>query len=259
MNKQNNNCLICGSEKKEIVYEFTEKQIPTGFEVRNIVSCGNCGFVFVDPMPVDDYFRDIYADDYWGAYQELVGEKNIHERLDEFLDISRERIGFLKKFKTRGRLLDVGCAMGFLVKEAEEAGFESYGLDLSEKMLEEGRQRYGVKLFRGTINDYPLEKFDAITCYNTIEHVVRPDQLLLDMRKRLATGGIIVVGTHDFECKTHRVQGRKWKHIIPWEHLYYFRLKDLEKLTQQCGLETIWRNKPIDNLIVTYCREAASS
>lgn len=256
MNKQNNKCLICGGEEKKIVYEFTREQIPAGFEVRNIVSCGNCGFAFVDPMPVGDYFRGIYANDYWEGYQESVGEKDIHERLDEFLDISRERIGLLKKFKTGGRFLDVGCAMGFLVKAAEDAGFESYGLDLSEKTLEEGRKLYGVKLFKGTIEDYPAEKFDAIACYNVIEHIVQPDKLIEEMKKRLAPEGIIVIGTHDFECDSHKTQSRAWKHIIPWEHLYYFRLKDMEALGEKCGLDTFWHNKPIDNSIVTYHRIA---
>lgn len=252
MNKQNNKCLLCGSEEKKIVYEFAREQIPTNFEIRNIVSCGNCGFVFVNPMPVDNYFRSIYASDYWEDYQKSVGEKDIHERLDEFMDISRERIGFLNKFKTGGRFLDVGCSMGFLVKAAEEVGFESYGLDLSEKTLEEGRKLYGVSLFRGTIEDYPMEKFDAIACYNVIEHVVQPDRLIEEMKKRLAPKGVIVIGTHDFECDSHKTQGRVWKHIMPWEHLYYFRLKDIETLAKQHRLDTIWNNKPIDNSIVTY-------
>jgi len=245
-NAPNGRCLLCGTSKNKLVYDF---------DMRDIVRCDECGFVYVVPMPTEkNLIENIYSD-YWEDYQVSVGEKDIHERLDEFLEISRERVEFLAKFKKGGRLLDVGCSMGFLVKAAQDAGFEAHGLDLSEKTLEEGRRRYGVNLWNGVLEDYPFEKFDAITCYNTIEHVVQPDRLMKEMYRRLAPGGVIVIGTHDFECATHKEQGRAWKHIMPSEHLYYFRLKDLERLSSQCGLETLWHNKPIDNLIVTYHRK----
>jgi len=239
-------CLLCGSKEHEIVYDF---------ERQDIVKCSSCGFAFVFPMPEDGHFQDVYAGDYWESYQVSVGEKDIHERLNEFMEISRERIGFLSKFKSKGKFLDVGCSMGFLVKAAKDAGFDAYGIDLSEKTLEEGRKRYNVKLIRSTLESYPPEKFDAITCYNTIEHVVRPDRLLIEMRKRLAADGVIAIGTHDFECSNHRKEGKAWKHIMPTEHLYYFRLRDLIVLGEQCGLEVVWHNKPIDNLIVVYYKE----
>lgn len=247
-------CLLCGRVETKPVYEFSRADIPAHFDVRNIVQCIHCGFTFIKPMPPDGYFQDIYGDDYWQSYQESVGEPDIHTRLDEFLEISRERINFLQEFKTTGRFLDAGCSMGFLVKAAQDAGFEAYGLDLSEKTLEEGRRWYGVNLWRGTIENYPNEQFDVIVSYNTIEHVIHPDRMISEMKRRLAPGGIIVIGTHDFECETHRKEGRRWKHIMPWEHVYYFRRIDLERLAAQCGLETFYHNKPIDNLIVTYHR-----
>ena len=238
-------CLLCGARKHTAVYDF---------DGRDIVRCDRCGFTYVHPMPEEGYFHEVYSSDYWGSYQVSVGEKDIHERLNEFLEISRERIEFLARFKTEGRLLDVGCAMGFLVKAAQDAGFEACGIDLSEKTLAEGRQRYGVQLHRGVLGDYPLSQFDVITSYNTIEHVTRPDLFLKEIRKRLVHDGIAVIGTHDIDCGTHRALGRAWKHIMPEEHLYYFRLEDMERLSGQCGLETLWHNKPIDNLIVSYHR-----
>ncbi len=238
-------CLLCGSVEHTVFYEFSE---------RNVVRCSGCGFVFVHPMPEDGHFQDIYAGDYWNSYQVSVGERDIHDRLDEFMEISRERIEYLSRFKTSGRFLDVGCSMGFLVKAAQDAGFDACGLDLSETTLAEGRRRYGVKLYRGPIEDSDLGSFDVIASYNTIEHVVRPDRFLVEMRKRLAPEGIVVIGTHDVDCQTHRREGRLWKHVMPAEHLYMFRREDLETLGRKSGLEPVWHNKPVDNLIVLYFR-----
>ena len=240
-------CLLCGAAEFDAMYED---------EPRDVVTCRACGFTYVHPMPADGHFRDVYESDYWTTYNVSVGEPDIHNRIDEFLTISDERVGFLKRFKSRGRFLDVGCSMGFLVKAAQDAGFEAVGLDLSEEILAEGRVRFGVDLRCGTLEDYPLERFDAIATYNTIEHLVAPDRMMAEMARRLAPEGVIVVGTHDIECETHRREGQAWKHIMPTEHLYYFRRQDLVDLGARHGLRAIWSVKPIDNSIVVYFQHA---
>lgn len=203
-------------------------------------------------MPPPGFMDEVYEGDYWTSYQVSVGERDIHERLDEFMEISHERIGFLKRFKQAGRFLDVGCAMGFLVRAAADAGFEAVGIDLSEETLQEGRERFGVDLRKAAVEDFPERDFDAVATYNVIEHLAEPLQMMQEMTRRLAPDGILVVATHDVECETHRREGRAWKHIMPAEHLYYFRRQDLVELGARCGLEVVWSNKPIDNSIVVY-------
>jgi 2-polyprenyl-3-methyl-5-hydroxy-6-metoxy-1,4-benzoquinol methylase len=204
-------------------------------------------------MAPPGHFDDIYGGEYWTTYNVEVGEPDIHDRIDEFLEISDERIELLKQFRPDGKLLDVGCSMGFLVKAASDAGFDATGIDLSENTLEEGRARFGVSLLRSTIGELALDqKFDVITCYNTIEHLTDPEGLLKEMVDRLSPTGVIVVGTHDIESKTHKRERRLWKHIMPSEHLYYFRRDDLITLGNRVGLSTIHTDKPIDNSIVVY-------
>jgi hypothetical protein len=68
-----------------------------------------------------------------------------------------------------------------------------------------------------------------------------------------------VIGTHDIESESHLRERRLWKHIMPTEHLYYFRRDDLISLGRRVGLNAFHSDKPIDNSIVVYYRLADSA
>jgi SAM-dependent methyltransferase len=235
---------MCGATGRTVLYPF---------DIRDVVSCQTCDFVYAHPMAPPGHFDDIYSGEYWTSYNVEVGEPDIHDRVDEFLEISKERIERLTRFQQGGKLLDVGCSMGFLVKAASDIGFDAIGIDLSEQTLAEGREKFEVDLMRSTLNDLPTDqKYDVITCYNTIEHLRDPEGLLKDMVNRLSPLGIVVIGTHDIESGSHQRERRLWKHIMPTEHLYYFRRDDLVSLGERIGLSAIHADKPIDNSIVVY-------
>ena len=208
-------------------------------------------------MPQPEFFNDVYEGDYWTNYSVSVGEPHIRDRIDEFLEVSAERVMRLQRFKSSGCLLDIGCSMGFLVKAAEDAGFQARGIDLSPETLEEGRRKFKVDIRDTRISDLPLnELYDAITCYNTIEHIVESQEFLNEMSARLAPDGVLALGTHDVESESHRREKRMWKHIMPTEHLYYFRRDDLFAMGARSNLDAFHADKPIDNSIVVYYRKS---
>ncbi len=246
-----NPCLMCGSTSRAVLYPF---------EIRDVVRCQSCNFIYAHPMAEEGHFDEIYGGEYWTTYNVSVGEPDIHDRIDEFLEISAERIERLERFRLDGKLLDVGCSMGFLVKAASDSGFEAIGIDLSEQTLAEGRELFDVDLRQAVVGDLPSAlQFDAITCYNTIEHLTDPESLMREMVSHLSPDGIIVIGTHDIESKSHLLERRLWKHIMPSEHLFYFRREDLFALGERVGLTVVHADKPIDNSIVVYYKHAEST
>lgn len=264
----NKNCLVCKCKKNQLIYEFNidcvndykdsnEIIIPLFEKYGNlkIVKCSDCGFGFVNPKFDDNHFDPIYEGDYWTDYQAEVGEIDIRDRITEFSDISKERIDFLKTFISTGKLLDIGCSMGFLVDQGQKNGFESYGIDLNRYCINKGKSMFDVDLRAVSIENYDNYDFDVIMSFNTIEHVSNPDKFVLESNKRLKPNGLLVIGTHDFDCITHMREGRDWKHIMPSEHLYYFTEKSLAHLGENFGFKKIYSNKPIDNLIVCYFRK----
>ena len=261
---KNSGCLLCGSKRRKLVHKFAEIPASRRGKVKlDIKRCSNCGFIATHPPQPNNHWSDKYEGDYWREYQTSIGERRIDERFEEFEMISAERLKFLDsfwwllppplRFSKTGRFLDVGCSMGFLVKAAEDAGFkEAFGIDPNQQDVDEGIARYDVTLSQGYIEDYNGTDFDVIMCFNTIEHVARPDYLMAEMANRLSPRGVLVVGTHDIECENYKNEGVEWKHIKPAEHLYYFSKDTLAQLGEQYGMRAFWHGKPIENSIVTY-------
>jgi ubiquinone/menaquinone biosynthesis C-methylase UbiE len=77
------------------------------------------------------------------------------------------------------RVLDVGCAKGFLVKDLMQAcpGLEAFGLDISEYALRRCPPGAAGRLCGGNCMNLPFPGggFDAVLSINTVHNLDRPD------------------------------------------------------------------------------------
>jgi SAM-dependent methyltransferase len=79
--------------------------------------------------------------------------------------------------KAGDRVLDVGCAKGFLVRDlmAVCPGLRVYGLDISEYALTHCEPEIAGRLVRGTADQLPFASgaFQAVLCVNVIHNLER--------------------------------------------------------------------------------------
>ena len=74
------------------------------------------------------------------------------------------------------RVLDIGCAKGFLVKDLRDAlpGLDVMGLDISDYAIEHAHPDAKPYLIQGSADALPFtEPFDAIICIDTIHNLSR--------------------------------------------------------------------------------------
>lgn len=98
------------------------------------------------------------------------------------------------------RLLDVGCAKGFLVKDLLALGIDAYGIDVSEYALMHCEGEAVGRLHLGSADHLPFpdESFSAVISINTIHNLSR-DRCVVAVREmeRLAPGkGFIQVDSY---------------------------------------------------------------
>jgi cyclopropane fatty-acyl-phospholipid synthase-like methyltransferase len=104
--------------------------------------------------------------------------------------------------KPGDRVLDVGCAKGFLVKDLMKAcpGLEAFGLDISEYALMHCEQEVVGRLHLGSADKLPFpdKSFNAVLAINTIHNLERPDAIRAVREvERLAPGrGFIQVDSY---------------------------------------------------------------
>ena len=105
------------------------------------------------------------------------------------------------------KILDIGFGTGLLMKKLYKDGYQLYGLDMSEQIVEAGREDMpDAKLY---VADYSLgmplrllnEEFDMIISVYGMHHLDNYEQtrLIKGMLRQLKPGGMIIIGGLAFE------------------------------------------------------------
>lgn len=152
--------------------------------------CATCGFRQVRPRPGPDDLAAIYGRDYFDpsaphGFEEYAGQYQRYEREAFFL---AKR---LTRRKPRGRLLEVGSALGFLLHAlARASAWQVEGVELSAFGAWYARERFGLTVSHSTLEDvgYPAEAFDFVIQKDLLEHVTHPRRHLEETRRIMRPG-----------------------------------------------------------------------
>jgi D-beta-D-heptose 7-phosphate kinase/D-beta-D-heptose 1-phosphate adenosyltransferase len=128
--------------------------------------------------------------------------------------LSLVRVGLLKAFARRGRLLDFGYGNGALVRAALAAGYDAFGCDV-----------HGVD--RGVREIDPAadrSAWDVLCCFDSLEHLAD----FTTIRSLVKRARLVVVSTPLTPASFPA--DRRWKHYKAGEHLHYFSPKSLARL-----------------------------
>jgi 2-polyprenyl-3-methyl-5-hydroxy-6-metoxy-1,4-benzoquinol methylase len=202
-----------------------------------VVRCRGCGLEWQRPFPSAERLHELYAGDYlvrWGARDPAS-----LERVRAIKQAScRQLLAELARLRPGGRLLDLGCAAGFLLEAAEAAGFQGFGLDLNPEAVGIAKRRFGDRVAEGELDAsaFPGVVFDAITLIDVLEHVPDPGELLARVRGRLAPSGVLAVLLPNAASLTSRLLGSRWPHYTP-EHLFFWTPAALRRQLVAAGFD----------------------
>lgn len=105
----------------------------------------------------------------------------------------------LKPGRQGGRALDVGCGVGQVVGRLKEAGFEAYGVDVSEPNITRARKFSDrCQLYDGRQLPFPDGHFASVGALNVLEHVDEPEAFLRELVRVTEPGGRVVVSSPNF-------------------------------------------------------------
>lgn len=159
--------------------------------------------------------------------------------LCEILDFQRRSSGCQS---TAGRLLDVGCGTGYLLKKILAFGWDALGVDPFPRG-EATRYPLCNRIIKGTVGDIRTECFNIITAVEVIEHVENYMALLRDISNFLHPDGeVILTVPYNWEFKARKNE----RHILEpmYGHLWKFDApgfeKDLKAFFQKVKVEPIY-------------------
>ncbi len=213
-------CRICGAAAGKVLLN------KHGLDV---YQCPSCGLAFTHPQP--DCLAEQYNDDYFDLYR----------RRREFrLRRSDRRLGRIELIRRPGRLLDIGCSLGYFVEAALRRGWDAAGVEISPYAAREARDM-GLDVRTGILQDahFAAGSFDCVTMWDVIEHVTDPVEHMLEVRRILAADGLVVIGTPDIGHPVFWVKRERWRHLKPGEHIFYFRRSSIARLFEETGFRML--------------------
>jgi len=131
-----------------------------------------------------------------------------------WLPVARDIVGHFG-LKSGKRVLDVGCAKGFLVKDLMQVcpGLEAFGLDISEYALRRCSPEAAGRLCGGNCMNLPFPdgSFDAVLSINTVHNLDRPD-VIQSLREimRVTRGGKAFVQVDSYHTPEQRALFLDW-------------------------------------------------
>lgn len=244
-------CPICGSTDASLLFAeqqldfgaldehaFSSRKHPEHMRLR-LVQCPVCDLAYASPIPSRDALARAYDNAAFDSAEEAryAAATYAHELRDVIARLP-ERCG----------ALDIGTGEGAFLGQLQKLGFtEIGGVEPSRAPIEAAALdvqpliEHGV--FRPDIRE--PESLSLVTCFQTIEHVPDPAEMIRDAVALLRPGGVFALVCHDRRGRLNRLLGMR-SPIIDLEHMQLFSQRSVERLLRRAGLSEI-AQRPIRN------------
>ena len=211
----------CAGAADELLHEFGEFRV---------CRCGVCGLVRLNPRLTEAGSGGLYEREYFGG-DHATGYDTYEQ--DEYLyeKTFARRLKLIRRFKSVGRVLDIGCSLGYFLNVAKHAGFDVYGLDVSAYAVERATERFPNRIRRGVLGPglYPKQFFDVVTMFDLFEHVYRPREFLATVNEITRDDAVVLITTPNHRSFLSRASGRNWvSYKIP-EHVFFYTPETLSR------------------------------
>lgn len=242
-------CRICGNAENNTVHRAREMMFGLR-ETFDYLECAACGTLQITEIPD---LRRFYPPGYY-SFEPLpeVHTKDFRHRLARIYFVYKRFIRnfaeptILKKYLPdyvplahvpgldfESKILDFGCGAGWLLRELREIGFRR--LTGADAFIEDDIfYPDGVKIYKRGLDRFePF--FDLIMLHHSFEHLPDPLEILTEVHRLLAKGGVCLIRTPVVNF-AWEVYGVNWVQLDAPRHLFLFTEEALRSLAEKSHL-----------------------
>ena len=231
MERASSKCILCNSPRRNLLFEQDEW---------TVYKCADCGLGFLDPRPDQDELQDLYKNDYFSSHYD-EGLKVDSLEMKRRISQEDHRIKFFRNLKRHGKVLDIGCGMGYFLYACRKHGYEVEGQDVSGDSASYVRSELKIPVTTGQIEEIDIgdNSMDIITMWHALEHTPDPRKHLKKAWNWLKPDGLLIVDVPNHEGMDAKKMWDKWNGWSLPYHLYHFTPDTLTDMLLQHGFRTV--------------------
>ena len=225
---KNIKCPFCQSSNIEMKNRNLES---------NLYRCKKCSTLFRKYFlpPFTDYSSKYFVEDYKNQYGKTYEEDSAN-----LTALAKRRLEKIKKIKPKGKILDIGSAMGFFLKEAREYGYETEGIEISKYASDYCINTLNLNVHNCSLLDfeYKEKEYDIITAWYVVEHIYNFETILERILFSLKDDGILAFATPNGNGLSGRFN-KNYFSIVPSDHAFEANPKSLNILMSKYSLKCV--------------------
>lgn len=247
------NCPLCRQSKSSLKYTA---------DSFNVVSCRQCGLFYVANPPAIEGEKNHYAKYFeqttLGSYESDSSDNNIRRAWD----INEQRLAWVKKYVSSGRLLDVGCGRGFFMHHARQQGFQVEGVEISDAAAQYASEQLNLTVMINNLDEeHSFEgQYDVICLWHSLEHFQQPRAVLDHLWNLCTPGGRIFIEVPNLHSLKFQLAlpSKKWQGgNHPRYHRSFFTPSTLSLALSSAGFQQIEQGHP--SYAASFCRSRLKS
>jgi 2-polyprenyl-3-methyl-5-hydroxy-6-metoxy-1,4-benzoquinol methylase len=224
-------CPICKS-RGAVKYLSAPDRLHGRRMLYTLMQCQACLIVWLSRPPRCEEMGEHYTEAY---------HQNISRAGDNPGQRWKVRKESLLQYKHAGNLLDLGCSSGSFLEYMGRDCWRLYGVEMSAETAKKAEARCGAEVYVGNITDAPFapESFDAITCFDVLEHLYEPLAVMRKVKEWLKPGGIFYVQVPNIQSAESRVFKSYWQGLELPRHLFHYSPESLRNLMKVVSLSEV--------------------
>tara|TARA_B100001175_G_C19493536_1_gene633957 strand:+ start:968 stop:1855 length:888 start_codon:yes stop_codon:yes gene_type:complete len=226
-----------------------------------IVSCETCKFTFTNPRPKEESLGEYYKSEMYISHTN--SSKGIFNWMYQTVrkHSIRAKVLFLKKIKSGGAHLDIGCGTGEFLNACRKSGFITKGVEPSLSARKQAIENYNISVSEESdLSQYNASEFDSVTMWHVLEHITDLNETAGHLHRILKPDGKLIIAVPNHNCWEASYYKEFW---AGWDvpiHLWHFSKSTMEKLFKKHKFKLL-KTKPMifDSYYVSLLSEEFSS
>ena len=201
-----------------------------------VLECTNCGLVTLSSM---DQIKDNHYEN--SGLHDYV-EPDIESWIKLTHPDDERRFKFLINEIINKNILDFGCGNGNFMQLARTSATSVEGVEL-EKAMHPFFKKNDLNVFLNLEDAMSKKKkWDLITAFHVVEHLLEPKRILSDLAKLLTEDGKLIIEVpNSSDALLTLYDNQDFQNFSYWsQHVYFYNEATLSELIKQAGLQLHW-------------------